>query len=380
VRHGHRTHLAWYVGDRAGAIARLDAVVTHLRAARVTAVTMGPAVDLAERYEVVELPWPSSADGSGVLDEQTVAELGAWIAADRPDLFVVDGRDELAEVARLAGVAAVTVRRPADRVVASSSALGSEGALAPYPRTLGSAPPRPLRETTAYPGLVSRYAGRRADRRAGRRALGLPADAPVVTVVCGRDGLGPDVDVAAAAAATSDWTWVVVGRCGGAADPAPANLHRLGWTDDPWPALEAADVVVTGAALSTIAEVASAGRPLVTVPRRDRSGDEVLVSRLTAIGAAVPLHRWPEGGAWPGLLEAAEALGGAALARLEDGSGPARAAGWLEELLRGDVRAAGPDLTRRWRATSHPARRPVTPAEVVDLARWSPVAARAGDR
>ena len=77
-----------------------------------------------------------------------------------------------------------------------------------------------------------------------------------MTVVCGRDGLGDATDLAAAAAATPSWTWVTVGRCGTPAEGLPDNLYRLGWTDDPWPSLEAADVVVASAALSVVAEVA----------------------------------------------------------------------------------------------------------------------------
>lgn len=376
-----RTHIAWYVGDGAGARSRLDAVAPHLPGARLTALSIGSAPRLETCDEVVELPWPS-ATSDGALDDRTVRRLGTWLAADRPDLLVVDGRDSIAEVTRLVGLASVTIRRPHDRSDRSTPlpAVGSDGDLAPFPSALDpSSTPRRLHDRTAYIGLLSRYADRRPDRRAGRRNLGLPAAGRVVTVVAGRDGLGDVTALAAAAVATPEWTWVTVGRCGAPAEGLPANLYRVGWTDDPWPALEAADVVVAGAALSVIAEVASAARPLVVLPRPDRSADAVVVRRLAAARAAVPLGAWPEAAAWPALLEAARDTDAAPLARMEDGRGPARSGEWLLSLARSARRASPAGSRPRWASTGHPARRPSPLAKVIDLTR-PPVAARAGER
>jgi UDP-N-acetylglucosamine--N-acetylmuramyl-(pentapeptide) pyrophosphoryl-undecaprenol N-acetylglucosamine transferase len=376
-----RTHIAWYVGDAAGARSRLDAVAPHLSGARLTALSVGSAPRLDACDEVVELPWPTSTS-DGALDDRTVQRLGTWLAADRPDLLVVDGRESIAEVTRLAGLASVTIRRPHDPSDRSCPlpAVGSDGDLAPFPTALDpSSTPRRLHDRTAYTGLLSRYARRRPDRRAGRRSLGLAADGRVVTVVSGRDGLGDATDLAAAAAATPGWTWVTVGRCGAPADGVPPNLQRLGWTDDPWAALEAADVVVGGAALSVVAEVASAARPLVVLPRPDRPADAVVVRRLAAARAAIPLGAWPDAGVWPGLLEAACESDPAPLARMEDGGAPARAGEWLLSLARSVRRVSPARSGPRWYGTSHPARRPAPLAPVIDLTR-PPVAARAGDR
>jgi hypothetical protein len=373
-----RTHIAWYVGDAAGARSRLDAVAPHLPGARLTALSIGSAPRLDACDEVVELPWPTTSEGA--LDDRTVRRLGTWLAADRPDLLVVDGRESIAEVTRLVGLASVTIRRPHDPTDPTTPVptIGSEGDLAPFPALLDpSSTPRRLHDRTVYTGLLSRYACRGPDRRAGRRSLGLPADARVVTVVSGRDGLGEAADLAAAAAATPGWIWVTVGRCGAPAEGLPPNLNRLGWTDDPWPALEAADVVVAGAGLSVVAEVASAARPLIAFPRPDRPGDEVVVRRLATARAALPLGRWPDPDAWPGLLEAAAGSDPDVLARMEDGRGPARAGEWLLGLARSAQRASHLWSAPRWYGTSHPARRPTPVGAVIDLTR-PPVAARAG--
>jgi hypothetical protein len=328
-----RGHLGWYVGDAAGARARVTAVLPHLTDARVTLLTVGPAGPTSPGVEaVIELPWvgePADA-GRSSLDQRRRSQLRTWFAADRPDLLVVDGRPDVAATVTLVGVPTVGVRRPGIASGAPGSALGTlgDGELAPYPvRFLEPrGVPRWLRERTVHTGLLSRYAGRRPHRRAGRRALSLAADARVVTVLCGRDGLGGAADLAAAAAATPSWTWLTVGRCGSPATGLPSNLHRLGWRDDPWPALEAADVVVGSGALSVAAEVASAGRPLIVVPRPDREDDVAHGRLLERAGAATVLPCWPAADAWERLLGVAARSDPARLAELDDGHGPARAA------------------------------------------------------
>jgi hypothetical protein len=330
-----RAHLAWFIGDGAGARARFAAVVPHLAGVRVTAVTVGPSgapvvgVDAA-----VELPWAGhlSAAGRTPSRHRTAARLRAWIAADRPDVLVVDGGLQIASAARSAGVPVIVVRRPGSGPAAVSSVVEPlvAGELTPYPVLLEpDDTPRWSRERTVHAGLLSRYAGRRPHRGAGRRAIGVAADARVVSVLCGRDGLGGAADLAAAAAATPDWTWVTVGRCGTPATGVPANLHRLGWRDDPWPALEAADVVIASGALSVVAEVASARRPLLVVPRPRRTDDEVHGRLLADLGAATTVPGWPPPAAWPRLLASVAATDPAPLAALDDGRGAARAADWL---------------------------------------------------
>lgn len=327
-----RAHLAWFVGDAAGARARLTAVLPHLTGVRVTLLTVGPAGPTPPAVDaVVELPWAGDADGSEH-GRRSRSRLRVWFAVDRPDLLVIDGGPDVAAAARAVGIATVNIRRPGVASRACGPVLEPLGAgeLAPYPGVLEpGGGPRWSRERTVHAGLLSRFAGRRPHRRAGRRALSIPAEARVVTVLCGRDGLGGGADLAAAAAATPSWTWITVGRCGSPSTGLPSNLHRLGWRDDPWPALEAADVVVGSGALSVAAEVASARRPFIVVPRPDREDDVVHGRLLAEIGAATTLPSWPEAEAWERLLGAAAGGDPGPLADLDDGRGPARAADWL---------------------------------------------------
>lgn len=323
-----RAHLAWFVGDAAGAQARFRAVLPHLVGVRVTLLTVGPVGPLPPGLDgVVELPW--TAGGAG---RRSRSRLRTWFASDRPDLLVVDGGPEVAAAARAEAIATVGVRRPGATPAVASSVLEPTGTgeLAPYPALLESHDvPGSLRERTVHTGLLSRYAGRIPHRRAGRRSLGLEGDARVVTVLCGRDGLGGAADLTAAAAATPGWTWVTVGRCGSAATGLPGNLHRLGWREDVWPALEAADVVVGSGSLSVVAEVASARRPLLVVPRPTRADDAVHARLLEALGAATVVDAWPQPSGWQRLLDLVAASDPGPLADLDDGRGAARAADWL---------------------------------------------------
>lgn len=325
-------HLGWFVGDGAGARARFDAVLPHLTGSRVTLVTTGRVGSPPRGADVVELPVGTLADGDGGPPRRDRTRLRRWLAGDRPDLLVVDGGGEVAATARAASVPTVRIRRPGTasaRVTGVIEAVGT-GDLAPYPAVLEpTSTPTWMRERTVHAGWLSRFAGRQPHRRAGRRALGLDPSARVVTVVCGGEGLGCAGSIAAAAAATPSWRWVTVGRCGSPATGLPSNLVRLGWRDDPWAALEAADVVVGSGALAVVAEVASARRPYVVVPRAGRADDATLAALLEGTDAAVHVRTWPEPSAWAAVLERAHEQGPQALAGLDDGRGPARAADWV---------------------------------------------------
>jgi UDP-N-acetylglucosamine--N-acetylmuramyl-(pentapeptide) pyrophosphoryl-undecaprenol N-acetylglucosamine transferase len=376
-----RAHLAWFIGDGAGARARLRAVLPHLAGVRVSLVSVGPAGEPPPGVDdVVELPWTGERPPAlGRRTRPSPSRLRSWLAVDRPDLLVVDGGGEVAAAARTAGVPTVNVRRPGSASTSHASILAPTGAgeLAPYPAALEpETTPRWLRERTVHAGLLSRYAGRIPHRRAGRRALGIGSDAQVVTVLSGRDGLGDGADLVAAAAATPTWTWLMVGRCGAPTSMLPANLHRLGWRADPWPTLEAADVVVGSGALSVVAEVASARRPLLVLPRSGRADDAAHGRLLAQVGAATVLTSWPRAEVWERTFARLLASDTAPLAQLDDGRGPARAADWLAAWAQSPPlgaragRAAKPPTTPR---ASRPAGR------FVDLAR-APVASHARRR
>jgi UDP-N-acetylglucosamine--N-acetylmuramyl-(pentapeptide) pyrophosphoryl-undecaprenol N-acetylglucosamine transferase len=252
-----------------------------------------------------------------------MARIAEWIDTAHPAALVVDVSVEVAVFARLMGVPVVVRALPGDRSDPAHQ-LGyslSDAILADWPDVgdLASDLHR-WADRTRHVGGLSRFAGRSTVAR--------PNDRRRVLVLQGSGGTSvTPADVAAAEAATPDWDW-----------------HRLGpgaWSEDPWPELCAADVVVAHAGLGSLADVAAAGRPAVVVPE-DRPHDEqrATARALAEAGLAVTSERWPEDHQWPDLLARALALGGSGWRRWCTDGAAQRAARVVEAV-------AGDSLHRR---------------------------------
>jgi hypothetical protein len=223
-----------------------------------------------------------------------MAAIAAWIAAARPAALVVDVSVEVAAFARLMGVPVVVMTLPGTRSDPPHQ-LGfslADAILAPWPAGLGDLDGdlRPWAGRVHHVGGLSAFDGRCPAPRA-------PGVRRRVLVLQGSGGTSVrPADVAAAAVATPDWDW-----------------HRLGpgaWSEDPWPDLCAADVVVTHAGLGAIADVAAANRPAVVIPEPRPHDEQYATARaLGDAGLAVTADRWPRDHDWPGLLVRALARG-----------------------------------------------------------------------
>jgi UDP-N-acetylglucosamine--N-acetylmuramyl-(pentapeptide) pyrophosphoryl-undecaprenol N-acetylglucosamine transferase len=346
----NRTHVGIFVDDAPGPIGRVEALVAHLRS-QVTVLSTADLRDapLGDALRL-RLPTPAATPSEsgtrhGVprhpdlpatvapsLGPEGAAELVAWLEQEDPELLLVDGPSDVTLFARLVGVPVVALRRhgrrsPAQRQLIDRTVVGS---LAPYPRELDGADDEDRR--TVHAGLLSRFAGRVPDRAGARATLGVDAEQPLVTVVCGQDGLAvAGEELLAAGAATTGWRWHLLGRCGAAQLDTPPNVHRFGWVPDPWPHLAAADVVVAGASPSTVAEVADAGVPLIVVPRPSRDHEERrFADALGARGAALPLGTWPAADRWSATLDAAAGMDPSPLTACRDHGSARRAAEWLD--------------------------------------------------
>ncbi|ANH38064.1 undecaprenyldiphospho-muramoylpentapeptide beta-N- acetylglucosaminyltransferase [Nocardioides dokdonensis FR1436] len=241
------------------------------------------------------------------------ARIAAWLDAARPDVVVVDVSVEVALLVRLHGVPVVGVVLPGVRDDAAHR-LGHDVAdalvgLWPADATgiLLDVDPAVERRVRAVGGL-SRFpveAGDPVDRRPGP---------PRVLVLGGSGGdAWSEGDLERAVAAAPTWDWQVLGGTRGA------------WVADPRAAVRAADVVLTHAGQNALAEVAALRRPAVVVPA-PRPHDE-----QARTGAALVAGPWPavvldalRGPGWPGALERARTLDGAAWAGWCDGRAAAR--------------------------------------------------------
>ena len=217
-----------------------------------------------------------------------LAVIAGAIAARRFDRFVIDVSVEVSLLVRLLGVATVVVTQPGDR---------SDGphrlAYASASRVLAPWPAGTHRSPTAHGlvevGGISRFDGRTRDAEPD----------PGTVLVLGGNLVEGDFAgrVARAAAATPGTRWQLAG---GSAST---------WIDDPWEALQRAEVVVAAAGQNSVADLAAVGARAVVVPQaRPFDEQEATGRRLAERRLAVVEPVWPADEAWPAVLDRARSL------------------------------------------------------------------------
>lgn len=315
--------IGWYVHAHGrGHLQRLQCVASHLRTP-VTALSSLPRPD-GWTGGWVDLPddLPTGADrdptAGGTLHwaplghtgfRERSAAIAAWVTQARPALVVVDVSVEVAVLVRALGLPVVIAAMRGDRTDrAHTTAYDlADALLAPWPPTRPEPWPARWLERTWHVGALSRFDGRPARPVPGGRR---------VAVLWGHGGSEVAVaDLAAAAAATPDWSWDLRGFHGVVADP--------------WELLQDADVVVTHAGQNALAEVAAARRPAVVLPQQ-RPHDEQRANASALDGLALVRSSWPVPGEWPDLLDAAARQDGSQWAQWSDGQGAQRAAARLD--------------------------------------------------
>ncbi len=334
--------IGWYIHHQGrGHLHRFLAVAPELEA--VTVLSSLPRPPEAGRTEWIELPLdvplsPGQHDtvaAGGLLHwapqgdtgyRSRMATIAAWIAAAHPSVVVVDVSVEVALLARLMGAQVVWVAQRgirADRAHGLAHAA-AEVIIAPWTAATEIAPPAgagtPGFGRTAHVGALSRF-----DRRT-------PRPLPTERRVCLLLGFGGHSvraeDIAAAAAATPDWTWEITGEIDVAGSP---NVICHPPDCDVWALLGRAAVVVASASGNAVSEVAAARRPLICLPQeRPFAEQRQQASALSAAGLAQTVESWPAPGRWPGLLETARAHDPTAWSALHDGGAAPRFAAAIQ--------------------------------------------------
>lgn len=329
--------IGWYVhGHGSGHAQRLAAIAAHLRTPVTVLSSLPPRVDVDAAWLQLadDLPVGDDCDvtaggtlhwaprhHTGLLSRTT--EIAAWVARARPCLVVVDVSVEVAVLVRSMGVPVVLAAMRGDRTDrAHRTAYDlADALLAPWPGEVPEPWPASWLDKTWHVGALSRLDGRPRRPPPGERR---------VAVLWGQGGSEVGLaDVRRAERATPGWTWDAIGVPGGP------------WVADPWPVLQAADVVVTSAGQNALAEVAAAARPAVVVPQvRPYDEQRANAAALTRAGLAVVRDSWPAADEWGALLAEAVALDGSRWEQWSDGHGAARAAALLERAAR-EWRAPG---------------------------------------
>jgi UDP-N-acetylglucosamine--N-acetylmuramyl-(pentapeptide) pyrophosphoryl-undecaprenol N-acetylglucosamine transferase len=247
-----------------------------------------------------------------------MAMIAEWVSTHRPKLMVVDVSVEVTLLVRLLGVPVVVMAMPGERTDAPHELAYrvAEHILAPWPENLYEpAWLMPHSAKTTYVGGISRFDGRPRPSR--------PSDhRPGVLVLNGSGGA--DLDVAAitrCATAHPEFRWSSLGVAGGP------------WAEDPWPQLCTADVVVSSAGQSSVADIAAAGRPAIIIAAERPFTEQRATARaLERAGLAVVRPQWPDLADWPRLVDDARALGSDVWERWRTADAAARAAALIERM------------------------------------------------
>lgn len=326
VHHHGRGHLS----RAAAIIAALGTEVTVLSSLPRPTDWSGPWVSLA--LDDAAVPVDPDAHGrlhwvplrsTGLRDR--MAAISEWIARARPEVFVVDVSVEVTMLARLHGVPVVAVAVPGRRddrphTLAFDVCSAIIGA---WPReAIGMVEglSRSARRRLHAVGAIARRAP--AGAEGGPPSLG---EKPRVLVLSGTGGDNYSSELAMTGHSRAPgWDWSHLGGSSGR------------WSDDPWSAIWAADVVVTHAGEGILAEVAAARRAAIIIPQH-RPHDEQLTT------ARVLKHpQWPaivldgpEDHDWTRLLLEASHLDREAWTLWNDGHGAERAATVIERVAAG---------------------------------------------
>ncbi|MEE2032949.1 glycosyltransferase [Rhodococcus chondri] len=319
--HGHRTRAA-------SICAHVDSPVTALSSA-----PLGSAADAFD--DVVTLPRDDLAvhtahdpTAHGVLhwvprhDEglrERMNALSAWITEARPRLLVADVSVEVTLLARLHGVPVVVLAMPGQRTDPPHTLCyrTADHLIAPWSREVYDPEwLRPFANKTAYVGGMSRFDGRPASSSSGSAR-------PRRLVMSGGSSITLD-DLRDYSTRFPEYRWDGLGVAGGP------------WSDDPWPAIAGADVVIGHAGQNTVADIAAAARAAVVVAEpRPFDEQRATATALDAAGIAVGLEAWPDPGRWPELIECARRLDPLEWKRWRVEGAAARAAAVLDELAQG---------------------------------------------
>jgi hypothetical protein len=252
-----------------------------------------------------------------------MSAVAQWVTDVRPEAAVVDVSVEIATFIRLMGVPVIVVALPGERVDAPHLLVHrlADHIVAAWPEHLCA--PSWLQQyaaKTSYVGGISRYEG----REIVCAATSTQTESPLrVLVLNGRHDAFDHAAIRMAARACPSTIWTVIGG------------SASSWAGDPWPAICAANVVITHAGQSAVADVAAAGRPAVVIPQPRPFGEQhTTADALRRHRLAVVTPDWPDARSWPTLLAKASTRDPTQWRHWQVDGAAARAASAIESVAR----------------------------------------------
>ena len=236
--------------------------------------------------------------------------IAKWVEQTDPTAVIVDVSAEITQYLRFLGVPVIGVRQHGDRTD-SPHLCGYSAAyklLASFPQQLESPDiPDWIKEKTIYTPGFSRYCGQTIDKFAARAKLQIASQAKVVLVSNGKGGDKHSLaKIAAAASATPEWLWLVLGEidrnCH--SHSLPSNISVLGWREDTYVYLKAADVAIASGGHNTVMEIGTARIPFLCIPeQRPFAEQEVKAQILERLGLCLVAEAFPDSQTIGSILE-----------------------------------------------------------------------------
>lgn len=188
---------------------------------------------------------------------------------------------------------------------------------------------RPHVHKTSFVGGISRYDGRTRGNCYSTKGSAATDENMRILVLGGGGGTFGEQDIRSAQRVPNT-TWHALGESAGT------------WTNDPWEAICGADVVVSHAGQSSVADIAAARRPAVVVPQERPFDEQHATARmLETRGMAIVLPQWPAAASWPAVLQCAQAIDTSGWAQWQTEGAAARAAAVIEQTTCRWMKAAG---------------------------------------
>ena len=211
---------------------------------------------------------------------QRAVAIAHWVEQTNPTAVVVDVSSEITQYLRFLGVPVIGVRQHGDRSD-FPHLCGYDAAyklFVPYPELLEfTGVPSWIRNKTIYSPGFSRYCSRQETKLFARQKLNLAVSQKVVLVINGKGGGKHSlIKIAAAATVTPQWRWLIVGEVDRDCINLPNNISVLGWVEDTYLYLKAADVAIASGGHNTVMEIGTAQVPFLCIPE-PRPFDEQLI-------------------------------------------------------------------------------------------------------
>ena len=229
---------------------------------------------------------------------QRAVAIANWVGTTKPTAVIVDVSAEITQYLRFLGVPVIGMRQHGDRWDLPHL-CGYDAAyklLAPYPEILEtSGVPSWIRDKTIYAPGFSRYSHRQETKSSAREQLKLDPEQKVVLTINGKGGSKHSLTkIIAAARATSEWLWLVVGETELGDCNLPDNVDLRGWCEDTYVYLKAADAAVASGGHNTIMEVGTAQLPLLCIPEpRPFNEQQSKAKQLEKLGLCLLAERFP---------------------------------------------------------------------------------------